>query len=269
MTPRIPTAGQMCGTLALAAFFWWVNFGLHWVNFWIGMGTAASVLALLSFWFAGVPMKRTEWTGRAVLIGLVSAALLYAIFALGNTLSGWLFRFAPHQVSAIYDIRHEGSPLAMALVLLFITSPVEEVFWRGFVQRWFMHRFGGKAGWLLAVCVYAGVHVFSGNLMLVMAALLWFVEAGRLPAWVLLVVIVREFAVTALRLIAVERGRVIAAAWSGKVKTASTMVCICLMLLIARPALDLVCAAVILVTTVYSGAEYFVKNKDVVDWSNL
>ena len=82
-------------------------------------------------------------------------------------------------------------------------------------------------------------------------------------------VIVREFAVTALRLIAVERGRVIAAAWSGKVKTASTMVCICLMLLIARPALDLVCAAVILVTTVYSGAEYFVKNKDVVDWSNL
>lgn len=53
MTPRIPTAGQVCGTLALAAFFWWVNFGLHWVNFWIGMGTAASVLALLSFWFAG------------------------------------------------------------------------------------------------------------------------------------------------------------------------------------------------------------------------
>ena len=163
MTPRIPTAGQVCGTLALAAFFWWVNFGLHWVNFWIGMGTAASVLALLSFWFAGVPMKRTEWTGRAVLIGLVSAVLLYAIFALGNTLSGWLFRFAPHQVSAIYDIRHEGSPLAMALVLLFITSPAEEVFWRGFIQRWFTHRFGGKAGWLLAVCVYAGVHVFQGT----------------------------------------------------------------------------------------------------------
>ena len=95
--------------------------------------------------------------------------------------------------------------------------------------------------------------------VLVMAALLWFVEAGRLPAWVLLVVIVREFAVTALRLIAVERGRVIA----------STMVCICLMLLIARPALDLVCTAVILVTTVHSGAEYFLKNKDVVEWSNL
>ena len=40
-----------------------------------------------------------------------------------------------------------------------------------------------------------------------MSALLWFVEAGRLPAWAMLVVVAREFAVTALRLIAVERWR--------------------------------------------------------------
>lgn len=105
--------------------------------------------------------------------------------------------------------------------------------------------------------------------LLVMSALLWFVEAGRLPAWAMLVVVAREFAVTALRLIAVERGRVIAAAWSGKIKTASTMVCICLMLLFARPWLDVLCTAVILVTTVYSGVEYFVKNRDVMDWRNL
>lgn len=104
---------------------------------------------------------------------------------------------------------------------------------------------------------------------LVAAAMLWFVEIGQMPGWALLVVIIREFSVSGLRMVAADKGRVIAAGWSGKVKTASTMVCICLMLLIARPALDLVCAAVILVTTVYSGAEYFVKNKDVVDWSNL
>ena len=41
--------------------------------------------------------------------------------------------------------------------------------------------------------------------LLVMAAMLWFVETGRFPAWALLIVIAREFAVTALRLIAVER----------------------------------------------------------------
>ena len=105
--------------------------------------------------------------------------------------------------------------------------------------------------------------------MLVMSALLWFVEMGRFPAWALLIVVVREFAVTGLRLIAVERGRVIAAAWSGKIKTASTMVCICLMLVFHHLTLDMVCVAVILFTTIYSGMEYFLKNKDVIDWSKL
>ena len=61
----------------------------------------------------------------------------------------------------------------------------------------------------------------------------------------------------------VEKGRVIAAGWSGKVKTASTMVCICLMLFGIPHWLNLVCQGVILVTTVYSGVEYFAKNWDV------
>ena len=105
--------------------------------------------------------------------------------------------------------------------------------------------------------------------VLVMAAMLWFVEAGRFPAWALLIVIVREFAVTALRLVAVEGGRVIAAAWSGKVKTASTMVGICVMFLFPHQVVDIVVVAVIVLTTVYSGVEYFVKNKDVMDWKDL
>ena len=72
-----------------------------------------------------------------------------------------------------------------------------------------------------------------------------------------------------LRLIAVDNGRVIAAAWSGKVKTASTMVGICLMLLPVPHMVDVIVTAVIVITTVYSGVEYFVKNKDVIDWSHM
>ncbi|MCD7945858.1 MAG: CDP-diacylglycerol--glycerol-3-phosphate 3-phosphatidyltransferase [Clostridiales bacterium] len=99
--------------------------------------------------------------------------------------------------------------------------------------------------------------------LLVTAAMLVFVEQGRMPAWVLLCVIAREFAVSALRLVAVDNGRVIAAAWPGKVKTACTMVGICLMLAFRQwPVLDVVVNAVILVTTVYSGVEYFWKNRD-------
>ncbi|MDY3014659.1 MAG: CDP-diacylglycerol--glycerol-3-phosphate 3-phosphatidyltransferase [Evtepia sp.] len=99
--------------------------------------------------------------------------------------------------------------------------------------------------------------------LLVMSAMVWFVEVGWMPAWAFFIVIARELAVTGLRLVAVEQGRVIAAGKSGKVKTASTMVCICLLLAFPNPTLILVCVCVILVTTVYSGIEYFVQNRDV------
>ena len=93
---------------------------------------------------------------------------------------------------------------------------------------------------------------------------LWFVEIGQMPAWALLIVLVREFAVSGLRMIASDKGRVIAAGWSGKVKTASTMVCIVLMFLPIPGWLNTVCVAVIAITTLYSGVEYFVLNRDII-----
>ena len=98
--------------------------------------------------------------------------------------------------------------------------------------------------------------------MLVTAAMLWFVEIGQMPGWALLIVIVREFAVSGLRMVASDKGRVIAAGWSGTVKTAATMVCIVLMFLPSPEVLNTVCVAVIVATTIYSGVEYFLKNKD-------
>ena len=105
--------------------------------------------------------------------------------------------------------------------------------------------------------------------LLVMSAMVWFVEVGWMPAWAFFIVIARELAVTGLRLVAVEQGLVIAAGKSGKVKTASTMVCICMLLDIPNETLRLVCVAVILVTTVYSGVEYFVKNRQVILNGNM
>ena len=107
--------------------------------------------------------------------------------------------------------------------------------------------------------------------VLVMAAMCFFVESGRMPGWALAIVLLREFAVSGMRLIAVEQGRVIAAAWSGKIKTTATMICLCLMLLFPAPGpgdsapdlLAILCTWVILITTVYSGVEYFYKNRDV------
>lgn len=100
--------------------------------------------------------------------------------------------------------------------------------------------------------------------MLVVAAMAWFVEVGIMPAWALMVVLGREFAVSGLRMVAADKGIVIAAGWSGKVKTAVTMVALIWMLYC--PLLELynqICVGLIVATTLYSGIEYFVKNKDV------
>jgi len=105
--------------------------------------------------------------------------------------------------------------------------------------------------------------------ILVLSAMLWFLEQGTMPAWAVLIVVVREFMVTALRLIAVDNGRVIAAAISGKIKTVVTMVCLTVMFLNLEPWMVIVCVAAITITTVVSGVEYFIKNKDVFNWKKL
>ena len=97
--------------------------------------------------------------------------------------------------------------------------------------------------------------------LLTIAAMVMFCEWGMMPGWALMLVLAREFAVTGLRLVAVGKGKVIAAGWSGKVKTASTMVGLCV--LMAFPTviwLAGVVNAVIVVTTIYSGIEYFAQN---------
>lgn len=100
--------------------------------------------------------------------------------------------------------------------------------------------------------------------MLVISAMCCFIDAGRMAGWAVATVCFREFAVSGLRLIAAEKKCVIAAAKLGKLKTAVTMICLAAMLLFTRwPLLDDICTAVILLTTVGSGIEYFIKNSSV------
>ena len=150
----------------------------------------------------------------------------------------------------------------------------------------FMYQSGGQPGvwmWIaLAVFIIASITDFvDGHIarrynqvsdfgkfldpladkLLTIAAMVMFCEWGMMPGWALMLVLAREFAVTGLRLVAVGKGKVIAAGWSGKVKTASTMVGLCV--LMAFPTviwLAGIVNAVIVVTTIYSGVEYFVQN---------
>ena len=97
--------------------------------------------------------------------------------------------------------------------------------------------------------------------LLTIAAMVMFCQWGVIPGWTLMLILTREFAVTGLRLIAVGKGTVIAAGWSGKVKTICTMIGLCIMM--AFPTvfeLSVLVITVIVVTTIYSGIEYFARN---------
>ena len=97
--------------------------------------------------------------------------------------------------------------------------------------------------------------------LLTVAAMAMFCEWGVFPAWALMVILTREFAVSGLRMVASQKGSVIAAGWSGKVKTASTMVGLSAMM--AFPGIDIlnwVVIIMIVATTLYSGVEYFIQN---------
>ena len=97
--------------------------------------------------------------------------------------------------------------------------------------------------------------------LLTVAAMAMFCEWGIFPAWALMVILTREFAVSGLRMVASQKGSVIAAGWSGKVKTASTMVGLCAMMAFPGiPVLNWVVIIMIVATTLYSGVEYFIQN---------
>lgn len=105
--------------------------------------------------------------------------------------------------------------------------------------------------------------------MLVMTAFIMLVGQGKTPAWVVAIIVCRELAVTGLRLLLVEGGEVMAAAWPGKVKTATQMIAIILLLinnipfnLMGLPMADIMLYAC-LVFTIYSGVDYFAKNAEV------
>ena len=99
--------------------------------------------------------------------------------------------------------------------------------------------------------------------MLTLAAMTMFCQWGSFPAWALMIVLIREFAVSGLRMVAGPKGTVIAAAKSGKFKTASSMVGLCVLMAFPDNVyVAWIVVGLIVITTVYSGVEYFVRNWD-------
>jgi CDP-diacylglycerol--glycerol-3-phosphate 3-phosphatidyltransferase len=108
--------------------------------------------------------------------------------------------------------------------------------------------------------------------LLITAALISLVERGGVEAWMAIVIISREFAVTGLRLVAAADGQVIAASKLGKLKTIIQIVAICAVMLNNFPfgtvgiPFDIFAMWVAVIITIVSGVDYFVKNKKVIQF---
>lgn len=103
--------------------------------------------------------------------------------------------------------------------------------------------------------------------LLVCAALICLVSCGMLSAWMVIVIISREFIISGFRLVASDNGIVIAASYWGKFKTTFQMIMIVMLILNYDNGIYRICAAIItyiaLILTLVSLIDYIVKNKDV------
>lgn len=99
--------------------------------------------------------------------------------------------------------------------------------------------------------------------VLVAAALLFLVQVQRVDAWLVVIIITREYAISIIRAIAATNGKVIAASGGGKAKTVTQMAAIIMLLLNLPFAIIVMYICVIL--TLYSGIEYIWKNKELIE----
>jgi membrane protease YdiL (CAAX protease family) len=159
--------------ITVAAALWFVMFS-PWtaphLNFWWAMLLSGSTLIAMSAVFGRDWLPQFRLSVRAVVIGLVSAVVLWGVFYLGHALSTVLFPFAQPQIDAIYGLRDGSSHLWIALLLLFVVGPAETIFWQGLVQRRLMTRWGDLTGFAVTTLIYCLVHLWSFNAMLLMSA---------------------------------------------------------------------------------------------------
>jgi len=171
---------MIAGAVALACLGWFFTFGLAWGNFWVKIGLTVAIVSGYSLLWQ---KPRVRFTASSVGLGLVSAVVLYGVFFAGHAIAPLVLPGAHAQVGGIYGLGEGSSRVWIFLLLFFVTGPGEEIFWRGFLQHRMEQRWGAGRAYAAATLVYGGVHVFSGNPMLVLAALVAGAFWGALYVW--------------------------------------------------------------------------------------
>lgn len=160
--------------MLIAAFLWFIMFspwtsGL--INFWKTMSASALVLCCMSFYISPDIKNFFHFSFKDIAIGIGSAIVLWGIFYLGDLFSSLLFDFSRPQVNRIYQMKDGQNLVLLSILLITIIGPAEELFWRGFIQRSLIGKWGEWGALAITTLAYSLVHIWSFNFMLIMAAL--------------------------------------------------------------------------------------------------
>ncbi len=176
--PSSATGGQsptslwpLLTAVFLAVCFWGWIFGIDWWNFWWKMTIAGVCLSALSLWVNRGELRREfRFSAHDILLGLLSAVFLYLIFYLGGIVLRTISPVSGDYIGAVYNTKAALPTWAITLLLIIIIAPAEEIFWRGLVQKYFIRATCPNVGLVFGAAIYALVHLWAGNPVLVLAA---------------------------------------------------------------------------------------------------
>jgi membrane protease YdiL (CAAX protease family) len=164
-------------SIVLAFILWYLVFVIKPFNFWLTMSINTLLLIFIASYFNRGIIRSDEIHVRNIVIGIGAAVCLYMIFWTGNRvlifLSTHVSGFLPDRtgdLEAIYANRESLSSLLVAALLFFPIGFGEELYWRGFVQRYFMEKWNATTGMIITTCIYTLVHIPTGNPVLIIAA---------------------------------------------------------------------------------------------------
>ncbi|AGB41921.1 CAAX amino terminal protease family [Halobacteroides halobius DSM 5150] len=169
---------QLGYVIVFINLLWIIVFRTNLVNFWSRLSLVAIIQLVIASRY-----KKFDFDLQVsdLIVGVVSAGILYILFWLGNQIGQLLMPHTIIKIATVYQYRQELNLALVGLLLVIVIGPAEEIFWRGFLQRTLSINFGDKLGYLFASLLYAALHLWTGNIVLIIAALL----AGLFWGWLI------------------------------------------------------------------------------------
>lgn len=175
---------QLGGAILAAAVLIFITFFFTPINFWLDMILTLAVLVFLAFAWSDINISRRDFNLESVILGLGFGVALYLLCFAGYKILGLFWAPAMLQYATeLYDMAYSVPVILGIILIALVVVPGEEIFWRGFVQRNLQVYLGNNLGIALAVAIYAVVHIWAFNPLLILAAIVGGACWGILYAW--------------------------------------------------------------------------------------